>query len=106
MFIFDRSFMPVAAGLGIALLFVSLDNLSQLPMRSPETTAQSLQSRQPVGHATPRVSPPAVRKDSAPRCAGPAASPSPSEPQTRPDRSLQCVPRAETSTPPTARRSS
>ena len=103
MFIFDRPFMPVAAGLGVALLFVCLDSLSQLPVAPPETTAQSLQSPQPLERATPRVSPPALRKDSAPRCADPAG---PLERQRRPNQSLQCVPRAEISIPSTARRSS
>ena len=106
MFIFDRPFMPVAAGLAMAFLFVCWDFLVQLPMESPVPTAASLQSPQPVERVTPRVPSPAVRKASAPRCAGPAATASPLEPQTRPGRSLQCIPRAETSIPPIPRRSS
>jgi hypothetical protein len=116
MFIFDRSFMPIAAGLGTAFLFVFLDRLSQPPGESPEAILQPLQTAQLVDRVSPRLSSLAVRGDSTPSCASAAASTGPLARSSRIaleqlshrrlDRSLACLPATETSTPTGARRPS
>jgi hypothetical protein len=74
MFIFDRSFAPVAAGLGTAFLFVCLDRLSQPPGESPKAISQPLQTPGLADHAIPGVSELVALGDSSSSCASPAAS--------------------------------